>query len=286
MPTPTSPLRPLSDYKIISFDVYGSLIQYKQHILQSFTPLISRLPSDSPFRDSSPLSSHIADSATTGDIEFLKLFQKQEDTIKLELASDPKRFDAVLREIWQRIAKEIDVSTSDDEVEAFGSEANVKSWPCFDGTIDALRILQSLPVNGEKYKLVALSNIDKWATDLTFQASGLGGIKWAKVFTAEDFGTSAEDLKLADQRKFEALLGYASEVGIGKDRILHVAQSLGHDHAPAKKLAISSAFLVGDGPVWGKEAESRIAVEKGLVGYGWRCKDLREFADVVQKDSS
>lgn len=137
-----------------------------------------------------------------------------------------------------------------------------------------------------KYKLVALSNIDRWATDLTFQASGLGEIQWAKVFTAEDFGTSAEDLQLADQRKFEALLGYASEVGAEKEKILHVAQSLGHDHAPAKKLGISSVFLVGDGPVWGKESESRMAVEKGLVGYGWRCKNLREFANVVKQDGS
>lgn len=283
MPTPTSPPLPLRSYQIISFDVYGTLIQYKQHILHSFAPLLSRLPPDSPYLNSTPLSTRIPDSATTGDIEFLKVFQKQEDTIKLELASNPKRFDAVLREIWRRIAREIGVTTSDDEVDTFGSEANVRSWPCFKGTIEALRVLQGTDA---KYKLVALSNIDRWATDLTFQASGLGEIQWAKVFTAEDFGTSAEDLQLADQRKFEALLGYASEVGAEKERILHVAQSLGHDHAPAKKLGISSVFLVGDGPVWGKESESRMAVEKGLVGYGWRCKNLREFANVVKQDGS
>ena len=284
MPVPTSPLLPLSSYKVISFDVYGTLVQYKSDILRSFKPLISRLPSSSPYLDDTPLSSHITDSATTGDIEFLKLFQRQEDTIKLELAKNPARFDAVLREIWKRIAVEIDVQTNDEEIEQFGSQQNVESWRVFEGTIEALEKLQDLPSGNEKYRLVALSNIDRWATKLTFKASRLGEVKWDKVFTAEDFGTSAEDLKLADQRKFEKLLSHAKELNVEIGEILHVAQSLGHDHKPANDLGIASVFLIGDGPVWGKEAESRMAVEKGLVGYGWRCKNLSEFAALTRQE--
>ncbi|KAK5106466.1 hypothetical protein LTS08_000585 [Lithohypha guttulata] len=280
MPEPTNKRLPLSQYQIISFDVYGTLIQYKQHILSSFKPLLSRLPTDSPLRNSTPLSSHISDSATTGDIEFLKIFQKQEDTIKLELASNPLRFDKALQEIWRRVAAQLGVTTTDEEVQRFGSEENIKSWPCFPGSIEALQVIQSA---SSGHKLVALSNIDKYATDLTFAASGLGNISWSKVYTAEDFGTSEEDLKLADQRKFEALLKYADDIGCSKERILHVAQSLGHDHAPAKKMGVSSVFLTGDGPVWGKEGESRMAVEKGLVGYGWRCEDLREFSKLIKQ---
>ena len=45
---------------------------------------------------------------------------------------------------------------------------------------------------------------------------------------------------------------------------------------------MSSVFLIGDGPVWGKEAESKMAVEKGLVGYAWRCKDLAGFARIIE----
>ena len=284
MPEPTNPQLPLSQYKIISFDVFGTLVQYKQHILDSFKPLISRLPADSPYRDSTPLSTHVSDSATTGDIEFLKVFQKQEDSIKLELASNPLRFDEVLKEIWRRIAEQLNISSSEDEVQAFGSEENIKSWPCFPGTVDALRVLGNLPHRGSSYKLVALSNVDKYATDLSFQDPGLGSVRWSKIFTAEAFGTSEEDLKLADQRKFEALLRYAEEASCPKEQILHVAQSLGHDHAPSKKMGISSVFLIGDGPVWGKEAESKMAVEKELVGYTWRCKDLKEFTALVEKE--
>lgn len=279
MPTPTSPPLPLQRYKLLSFDVYGTLIQYKQHILYSFTPLLTRLPPSSPYRNSTPLNPSLAHCATQGDISFLKLFQQQEDKIKLELADHPLRFDEVLKEIWRSIAKTIDVDTSEHEIDAFGSEANIASWPTFSGTLDALRILQNTG-----YKLVALSNVDRFATDITWASTGLGSIEWAKVFTADDFGTTREDLELADQRKFEALLEFAGGLGVERGEILHVAQSLGHDHKPAKDVGVSSVFLVGDGPVWGKEGESRMAVEKGLVGYGWRCKDLREFAGIVERE--
>lgn len=277
MPTPTNPPLPLPSYKLLSFDIYGTLIEYKQRILQSFKPLIANLPSDSPYRESTPLNPSLDHCATKGDIEFLKLFQKQEDAIKLELADEPRRFDEVLREIWRRVSREIDVQTSDEEIDAFGSVSNIQSWPTFSGTIHALRALQD-----RGYRLVALSNVDKFATDISFSSTGLNSIDWAKIFTAEDFGTSKEDLQAADQRKFEALLRYAEEQDVKKEEILHVAQSLGHDHKPAKAMGVSSVFLIGDGPVWGKEGESRMAVERGLVGYGWRCGDLREFVGVVE----
>lgn len=276
MPQPTNPPLPLESYKLLSFDVYGTLIRYKSYILKSFAPLLSRVPSESPYRNSTPLSKHIPSSATTGDIEFLKVFQAQEDKIKLELANSPLRFDAILREIWQRVAQQLNVETTTEETEAFGSEANISSWPVFDGTIEALQTLS------KRYKLVALSNIDKYATNISFANTGLDNIPWAKVFTAEDFGSTADDLKNADQRKLETLLQFTTNENIDKTQILHVAQSLGHDHAPAKRMGIGSVFLTGDGPVWGKEVESRMAVEKELVGYAWRCADLRDFADQVQ----
>jgi len=274
MPTPTiNPPPPLASYKIISFDVYGTLIRYKSHILSSFTPLLSRLPSDSQYLVSTPLSTTIPNSATTGQITFLKLFQQKEDEIKLE--TPPRRFDQILSEIWTRIAAEINVSTTAAEASDFGSKANIASWPTFTGTVTALQTLHS-----RGYKLVALSNIDKFAWDITAPASGLDQVSWHKVFTAEDFGT---DLHKADEAKLETLIQFARDEGVAKEEILHVAQSLGHDHAPAKKLGLSSVFLVGDGPVWGKEGESRMAVEKGLVGYGWRCEDLKAFVDVVTR---
>jgi 2-haloacid dehalogenase len=277
MPEPTFPPLPLVEYKILSFDIYGTIIEYKRYILKSFDPLLSRMPSDSPYLNTTPLSTTIPNSATTGQIEFLKLFQKQEDTIKLELEDHPRRFDDILCEIWRRIAANLGVSTDEAEVSAFGSKANIESWPTFPGTLDALKSLS------KHYKLIALSNIDRYAWEITAASpsSKLSEIDWWKVFTAEDFG---DDLMRADDAKLETLIKYCTDNGVKKEEILHVAQSLGHDHAPAKRAGLSSVFLIGDGPLWGKEAESKMAVEKGLVGYAWRCKDLAEFAKIVENE--
>jgi FMN phosphatase YigB (HAD superfamily) len=218
------------------------------------------------------LSSTIPNSATKGSIEFLKLFQRQEDAIKLE--KPVKRFDQILQEIWTRVAKEIKVETSDDEARRFGSQAVIASWPTFPGTLDALKTLSKY------FKLVALSNIDRYAWDITASSatSRLGEVEWWKVFTAEDFG---DDVSRADDAKLETLVRYCAEQGFKKEEILHVAQSLGHDQAPAKRLGLSSVWLIGDGPRWGKEPESQMALEKELVGYAWRFQDLKGFADEV-----
>jgi FMN phosphatase YigB (HAD superfamily) len=79
------------------------------------------------------------------------------------------------------------------------------------------------------------------------------------------------------------MIGFCISHGMKKDDILHVAQSLGHDQAPAKRLGISSAWLIGDGPVWGKEAESKMVLEKDLVGYAFKCRNLKEFAELVDQ---
>ena len=274
MPQPTNPPRPLPEYKALSFDVYGSLIEYKAHILSAFKPLLNRLTASSPYLDSTPASVTVANSASKGSIEFLKVFQKQEDTIKLE--KPVKRFDEILVEIWRRIAKQLDVETSEDEAKAFGSEAMIACWPCFQGTNEALKKLSRY------YRLIALSNIDQYAWEITSHSatSGLGDVAWWKVFTAGDFG---DDTERADEAKLETMLNFCVSNGVKKEEILHVAQSLGHDQAPAKRLGISSVWLIGDGPVWGKEAESKMALEKDLVGYAFRCRNLQELAELVEK---
>ncbi|KAJ9498725.1 hypothetical protein H2202_005911 [Exophiala xenobiotica] len=294
MPEPTRPPLPLTQYKVLSFDVYGSLVEYKSHILNAFQPLLLRLPPSSPYLDSTPLSTTIPDSATCGSIEFLKLFQRQEDAIKLEKPAEgkpaaSKRFDKILAEIWRRVAQELNVDTSEEEALGFGSEAVIAGWPLFPGTLDALKALSKY------YRLVALSNIDRYAWSITSSpaSTGLGEVEWWKVFTAENYGDDeANDAKRADESKLETLIEFCRTTSttihgegekVEKHEILHVAQSLGHDQAPAKRLGLSSVWLIGDGPRWGKEAESKMALEKKLVGYAWRYNTLKEFADEVEK---
>ena len=277
MPQPSNPPLPLPQYQVLSFDIYGSIIEYKSHILKSFQPLLSRLPSTSPFLDSTS-SSDISGAASKGSLEFLKIFQRQEDAIKLELASHPRRFDVILVEIWKRVADELTVDTTDEEAMNFGSETNIASWPTFPGSLEALQSLS------KHYKLIALSNIDTFTWQLTAKSpkSRLGEVEWHKVFTAEDLGDNMERM---DDAKLETVLNFCKEQDIDRSKILHVAQSLGHDQAPAKRAGISSVWLIGDGLQWKGTGESKMALEKGLVGYAWRCKDLKEFADLVEESN-
>ena len=272
MPHPTNPPRPLKEYKVLSFDVYGSLIEYKAHILSAFRPLLERLPKSSQYLDPTPASESVPNSASKGSIEFLKVFQKQEDSIKLE--KPVKRFDEILAEIWRRIAKQLEVESSEQEAASFGSEEMITSWPCFAGTNEALKRLSG------HYRLIALSNIDKYAWEITSHStiSGLSDVDWWKVFTAEDYGNDAQR---ADEAKLETMIDFCTGQEVKKDEVLHVAQSLGHDQAPAKSLGISSAWLIGDGPVWGKEAESKMVLDKNLVGYAFKSRNLKELAELV-----
>ncbi|EXJ86599.1 hypothetical protein A1O3_03552 [Capronia epimyces CBS 606.96] len=317
MPAPSVPPLPLQAYKVLSFDVYGTLIEYKRHILSAFQPLLSRLPASSPYLDETPISvsgggSGAATSASVGSVEFLKLFQRHEDAIKLEQRDPARRlrFDGILREIWRRVARDLAVDTSEEEARRFGSDVVIASWPAFPGTVDALRRL------GRRYRLVALSNVDSYAWSITTKskskstsasasasagantstasqpdadadadadAGALATVDWWKVFTADNFG---DDVENADDVKLETLVKYCADHGVAKHEILHVAQSLGHDHAPAKRQRLASVFVVGDGPFWGKEAESRLALERDLVGYAWRFGNLVEFADFVDNINS
>jgi FMN phosphatase YigB (HAD superfamily) len=63
-------------------------------------------------------------------------------------------------------------------------------------------------------------------------------VRFDGIMTAEDIGAYKPSL-----RNFEYMLGRLRSQGIEKDRILHVAQSLVHDHVPAKELGLASCWI-------------------------------------------
>jgi FMN phosphatase YigB (HAD superfamily) len=64
------------------------------------------------------------------------------------------------------------------------------------------------------------------------------GVQFDGVMTAEDIGSYKPS-----RRNFEYMLGRLRSQGIEQDRILHVAQSLVHDHVPANELGIASCWI-------------------------------------------
>ena len=94
------------------------------------------------------------------------------------------------------------------------------------------------------YKLVPLSNVDKASFAKTCKGP-LNGVPFWRVYVAEEIGSYKPDL-----RNFEYLVEHAKsdsqsegEEGVEKEEICMVAQSLFHDHRPAKKMGLSSAWV-------------------------------------------
>lgn len=278
MPTPSPPRKPLKSFKVISFDIYGTLIDFKPSIVAAFQPLISHLPDSSPYKSRMTTSNHELD---PGGAKLLGLFKQHEDRLLVGKGKGLRRFDGVMHDIYLGIAKDVGVEEYAElevEAEAFGK--GVGELPAFLDSVETCLRLSRLG-----YKLVFLSNIEKWASHRTADGP-LGEVQFWRRYTANDF--EQDD---PDRNKLKYLISQvkkdAHDDGMGvvqQDEILHVAQSLGHDHAPAKELGLSTVWIVRDSIKWGKEGEMRESIEKGKVGYGWRFVTLREFADAVEEE--
>jgi 2-haloalkanoic acid dehalogenase type II len=268
MPTPTVPRKPLISFKLLSFDIYGTLVDWETAIVTALQPLLSHLPSSSPH-------AHLR----SDRIALAALFNRHEHALQAEQPT--LRYDKLLAEIYLRIAKALDISYQDQsqldaEATRFGN--SVGDWKAFPDTVDACKRLSKF------YKLVPLSNVDRASFEKTLNGP-LHGIPFWRYYLAEDIGSYKPDL-----RNFEYLLSHVKQDSeaeggqpIEKDDILHTAQSIMHDHVPAKKMGMSSAWIARKGAGMGGPVEE--LHKNGGVGYGWRFTTLGEMADAVEAEA-
>jgi 2-haloacid dehalogenase len=137
----------------------------------------------------------------------------------------------VLEDLGERFGADV----SRWEAEAFAG--SVKDWPAFPDSPDGLAYLQ------RHYKLVIVSNVDRASF---CHSNNRLGVTFDAVVTADDAGAYKPALN-----HFQLALAQLAELGVPKDRVLHVAQSLYHDHVPAKRLGLSTAWVnrrAGRGP--------------------------------------
>lgn len=239
-----------SSFEVLSFDCYGTLIDWETGLFNALSPLNNRL--------STPLSRH----------DLLTIY------LRLELAQQSATPTALYRNIltatYPQVAKElgIDVSSlSGGEAEAFGW--SIPLWPAFPDTVAALEKLS------KRYKLVILSNVDEESIAGSVKnhlTPASGKSPFYAVYTAEAIGSYKPDLK-----NFHYLLDkLAPELGEReKDALLHVAQSRLHDHGPAKLMGITSA--------WINRADAAMGVSGG-EGYLWEFGSMGEFAEAVEQE--
>ena len=130
----------------------------------------------------------------------------------------------VLATTLRAIASDLGTSVDDERAAVFGG--SVVDWPAFADSAEALRRLQT------RFRLAVITNCDD---DLFARSEERLGISFDDVITAEQVGSYKPDL-----RNFHVA---HERIGVPRERILHVAQSLFHDHVPAKSLGMTTVWI-------------------------------------------
>jgi len=250
---------PYPSFRALSFDIYGTLIDWESGLYTSLLPLLSHLPPTSPLHPSSPTSRARA----------LALYNQHE--LAIQAATPTLPYTAVVSQCYVLIAASLGLSSAAPAASAAAFAHGIGAWPAFPDTVAAMQAL------GRRYQLIALSNVDA-ASFAATRAGPLAGVRFDAVYVAEDIGSYKPDL-----RNFAYLVEHARrDLGVSKAQILHVAQSLGHDHVPAKEFGLAPGVWVarsgGEAGMGGRLEEVRGRVELGEV-----VGSLGELTEVVEK---
>jgi len=197
----------LSDYKALTFDVYGTLIDWESGMVEGLKPLTSRVAHELS-RD------HI-----------LEAHARHESC--QQRYTPAKRYQGLLPIVYRRLAEEWGVSVSWDECLAYGQ--SVRNWPAFGDSAEALQYLK------KHFKLVVLSNIDN---DSFLYSNEKLQVEFDAAYTAEDVGS----YKPAS-RNFDYMLDKLESIGVSRDQVLHTAESMFHDHEPANHFGLANCHI-------------------------------------------
>jgi 2-haloacid dehalogenase len=190
-------------FDVLTFDCYGTLIDWEAGILAALR---------------APLAAH---GITAADEDVLEAFARHEAEVE---AGPYRRYREVLGEVLGAMVGHFGGEASAAEREAFG--ASVADWPAFPDSAAALARLH------ERFKLGVITNCDD---DLFAASQRRLGLEFDYLVTAQQ----AKRYK-PNPRGFELMF---ERVGLPPARILHVAQSLFHDHVPAKRLGLCTVWV-------------------------------------------
>jgi 2-haloalkanoic acid dehalogenase type II len=242
---------PLTHFKACSFDVLGTLIDWESGMYNSFVSLepISSIPPNHPMRDRKNL------------LQATEACERE-----IQVKHPDMEYSILLAEIFKTFCKQEGLESEHIEENARTFAKSIEHWPPFPDTLDALKKLQKfIPI------LCPLSNSSPTTLGPCLK-NALPGFEFSAVYTAKEIGSYKPDL-----RNFEYLLKHVKEeFGVEKDQLLHVAQSLFHDHVPANKMGIESVWVDRQGAMGHVKAEFDCK-------YGWEVKTLGELADQVEK---
>ncbi|WP_440909862.1 haloacid dehalogenase type II [Candidatus Pelagibacter sp.] len=210
-----------NDFKFLSFDCYGTLIDWESGIWNAFQPVIL-------FNNRKDLTRE----------KVLRNFALLESEHQKQTPS--MLYSEILFNVHKKFTKENKLKSTDELDKNFGS--SVPFWPAFADSADALRILKS------KFKLVILSNVN--VAGFTSSNRWLG-VEFDEIYTAEHVGSYKPN-----PGNFEYMFDNLKKAhDAEKKDILHVAQSLFHDHVPAKDFGMNTVWIdrqnLSKGGNWG-----------------------------------
>ncbi|MCK4781419.1 haloacid dehalogenase type II [Candidatus Parcubacteria bacterium] len=190
-------------YEILTFDCYGTLIDWEGGILTALKPVF------------------VNHNINLNDNQILELYAEFESEIE---KGEFIKYKEVLREIMQKFGNRLGFTPSSFEKDCLVN--SLGDWKPFPDTVEALQALK------KKFKLAIISNIDD---DLFALSAKHLIVKFDYVITAEQvksYKPSLENFKFA-----------IDKMGIAPEKILHIAQSIYHDIIPAKALGLSSVWV-------------------------------------------
>lgn len=233
----------LTDFEVLSFDCYGTLIDWEAGIGTVLREWADRRGLDMSTED------------------LLVAYAGNEAEAARNHPTDP--YPSILSRAMRALGKELDAEVSFDDSHALA--ISVPNWPAFPDSADALSRLS------RHFKLIILSNVDNDG----FAASNERlGVTFDAILTAEDIGSYKPS-----PSNFDALDHQVDSMGIPRDKLLHVAQSLFHDHVPAKERGMTTVWIDRRhaDPGWGATPDPQADVTPD-----WTFTSMAEFADAVE----
>jgi 2-haloacid dehalogenase len=225
-----------STFDALTFDTYGTLIDWERGILNAFQVVLSH------------------DDVQPTEDELLELFAKHEAAIE---AGIYRTYREVLASAARGVCADLGVNPADSAIAHFAG--SVPEWPAFADSAEALRRLKT------RFRLGVLTNCDD---DLFAGSNRRLGVTFDWIVTAQQ----ARGYK-PRTANFDLLF---ERVDVPRERILHVAQSLFHDHVPAKALEMTTVWINRREGKPGPGATPDATAQPDLV-----VPDMRTFADVA-----
>ena len=229
----------LSDFEALSFDCYGTLIDWEAGLAAVLVPW-----------------AHAHGCGASAE-ELVSAYAPFEAAAEREYPGEV--YPDILARSLRALGAQLDVEVTDADADTLA--ASVPDWPAFPDSHDALVAL------GERFDLIVLSNVDR--TSFAGSRRRLD-VRFTSVLTAQDVGSYKPS-----PRNFAALKAAVERLGIGADGLLHVAQSLFHDHVPAQQAGIPTVWINRrhDRPGWGATPDPGVAVTPD-----WEFPSMQAFA--------